>query len=95
MKLQIAGFNRGYDHVIVRPGSKEGTCSHWYIGADGNDQRLLAVDAINDALAYMTGRRLLESVDKSNDDTAGRNLNARELENLSNPDFDLKTLLTA
>ena len=53
--LQIAGLNMGYDTVVVRPG--EGAArSHWYYAGD----RLLAVDAMNDARAYMVGKRLLE-----------------------------------
>ncbi|MEC3862433.1 FAD-dependent oxidoreductase [Mesobacterium sp. TK19101] len=56
-KLQIAGLNTGYDRVIVRPGDKPGSQSHWYFrGPD-----LLAVDAMNDPRAYMTGKRLIEA----------------------------------
>ena len=88
IKLQIAGYNRGYDHVVVRPGAKPGACSHWYFARAGEaadyDHKLLAVDAINDAAAYMTGRRLLE---------AGKNLNAEDYGRLGDPEFDLKSLL--
>lgn len=83
-KLQIAGFNRGYDHVVVRPGAKQSACSHWYFAGSDTEQKLLAVDAINDAAAYMTGRRLLE---------AGKNLNADDYSRLGDPEFDLKSLL--
>ncbi|MEM9900411.1 MAG: FAD-dependent oxidoreductase [Pseudomonadota bacterium] len=52
LKLQIAGLNTGYDHVVTRPGT-----SHWYYrGAE-----LLAVDAMNDPRAYMVGKRLIEA----------------------------------
>ncbi|MEM1432391.1 MAG: FAD-dependent oxidoreductase, partial [Pseudomonadota bacterium] len=51
LKLQIAGLNTGYDHVVVRPGT-----SHWYYRGDD----LLAVDAMNDPRAYMVGKRLIE-----------------------------------
>jgi 3-phenylpropionate/trans-cinnamate dioxygenase ferredoxin reductase component len=54
--LQIAGLNMGYDDIVVRPGT-EGSRSHWYYAGD----RLLAVDAMNDARAYMVGKRLLEA----------------------------------
>ncbi|MGB8622261.1 MAG: FAD-dependent oxidoreductase [Paracoccaceae bacterium] len=57
VKLQIAGLNAGYDRVMVRPGEKGRTCSHWYYAGD----TLLAVDAMNDPRAYMVGKRLLEA----------------------------------
>lgn len=56
VKLQIAGLNAGYDRVLERTG-EEGSQSIWYYRGD----RLLAVDAINDARAYMVGKRILES----------------------------------
>jgi len=75
VKLQIAGLNTGYDTVFVR---KNGTArSVWYYkGAD-----LLAVDAMNDARAYMIGKRLIE---------AGRSPEGRLVEDSAT---DLKTLL--
>jgi 3-phenylpropionate/trans-cinnamate dioxygenase ferredoxin reductase subunit len=57
VKLQIAGFNLGYDETLLRPGSREGAHSIWYF----KDGVLIAVDAINDAKAYVTGKKLLES----------------------------------
>jgi 3-phenylpropionate/trans-cinnamate dioxygenase ferredoxin reductase component len=56
VKLQIAGLNTGYDHVVVRDGGSEGSASHWYYAGD----TLLAVDAMNDSRAYMVGKRLIE-----------------------------------
>jgi Uncharacterized NAD(FAD)-dependent dehydrogenases len=57
VKLQIAGLNTGFDNVVVRPGDKPGTQSHWYFkGAE-----LLAVDAMNDPRAYMQGKRWIEA----------------------------------
>lgn len=55
MKLQIAGFNRGYDRVVVRPGRRQGSVSHFYFAGD----RFLAVDCLNDAATYATGRKML------------------------------------
>ncbi|WP_068116257.1 NAD(P)/FAD-dependent oxidoreductase [Tropicimonas marinistellae] len=55
-KLQIAGLNTGYDRIVVRPGESAGSVSHWYYAGD----RLLAVDAMNDARAYMVGKRLID-----------------------------------
>lgn len=54
VKLQIAGLNTGHDRVVVR---HEGGTSFWYFAGD----RLLAVDAANDARAYMVGKRLIEA----------------------------------
>ncbi len=55
VKLQIAGLNTGYDHVVVRG---EGvSISHWYYRGNA----LLAVDAMNDPRAYMVGKRLIEA----------------------------------
>ena len=56
VKLQIAGLNRGYDQVVVRPGDKEGAVSHFYFKGG----EFIAVDAINDPRTYMIGKRLLE-----------------------------------
>jgi 3-phenylpropionate/trans-cinnamate dioxygenase ferredoxin reductase subunit len=55
-KLQIAGLNTGYDHIVTR-GPDGAAVSFWYFRGD----RLLAVDAMNDPRAYMVGKRLLET----------------------------------
>ena len=54
-KLQIAGLNTGYDHIVTR-GPEGEAVSYWYFKGD----QLLAVDAMNDPRAYMVGKRLLE-----------------------------------
>jgi 3-phenylpropionate/trans-cinnamate dioxygenase ferredoxin reductase subunit len=53
LKLQIAGVMDGHDHVEVKgdPGVAHFSLEYRRAG------RLIAVDAINDARAYMTGRR--------------------------------------
>jgi 3-phenylpropionate/trans-cinnamate dioxygenase ferredoxin reductase subunit len=56
VKLQIAGLASSYDTVIRRPGRREGAMSHWYFRGD----ELIAVDAMNDAPAFMTARKLIE-----------------------------------
>ncbi len=56
VKLQIAGLNTGYDHVVTRKGEGPGV-SFWYYQGD----TLLAVDAMNDPRAYMIGKRLIEA----------------------------------
>lgn len=78
MKLQIAGLNTGYDNIVTRPGAN-GSVSFWYYQGDS----LLAVDAMNDARAYMLGKRLIEA-GKSPDKQA-----------IADPDTDLKSLLRA
>ncbi|MET3854100.1 FAD-dependent oxidoreductase [Rhizobium sp. OAE497] len=57
VKLQIAGFNLGYDQTLLRPGAREGAHSIWYF----RNGQLIAVDAINDAKAYVTGKKMLET----------------------------------
>ncbi len=54
-KLQIAGLNTGYDHIVTR-GPVGDAVSFWYYRKD----QLLAIDAMNDPRAYMVGKRLLE-----------------------------------
>ncbi|MFN7102361.1 MAG: NAD(P)/FAD-dependent oxidoreductase [Pseudorhizobium sp.] len=77
VKLQIAGFNLGYDETLVRPGMREGSISIWYF----REGRFLAVDAINDAKAYVTGKKLLDSG------------NEPDRRILADPSADLKQLL--
>lgn len=77
VKLQIAGLNTGYDHVVTREGGKPGARSFWYYAGD----TLLAVDAMNDPRAYMIGKRLIE---------AGKSPDAAVV---ADPETDLKSLL--
>jgi 3-phenylpropionate/trans-cinnamate dioxygenase ferredoxin reductase subunit len=55
-KLQIAGLGTGYDRVVTRPGDGQHGGSVWYF----RGAQLIAVDALNDARAYMIGKRLIE-----------------------------------
>ena len=57
VKLQIAGLNRGYTDTVVRAGARPGSQSVWYYRGD----QLIAVDAMNDALAYSIGKKVLEA----------------------------------
>ena len=57
VKLQIAGLNQGYDRTVVREGRREGSQSVWYYAHDA----LLAVDAMNDAPAFMAARKIIEA----------------------------------
>lgn len=77
VKLQIAGLNTGYDNVVERAGATPSAVSFWYYCGD----KLLAVDAMNDARAYMVAKRLIE---------AGK---SPEKPLVANPGTDLKMLL--
>ncbi|WP_282603953.1 FAD/NAD(P)-binding oxidoreductase [Paracoccus sp. PARArs4] len=56
-KLQIAGIGAGHDRIVTRAGQGDHAGSVWYF----RDGRLIAVDALNDARAYMIGKRLIEA----------------------------------
>ncbi|MDB6176822.1 FAD-dependent oxidoreductase [Paracoccus sp. Z330] len=75
-KLQIAGLGTGYDHIVSRKGDGTHGGSVWYFRMG----RLIAVDALNDARAYMIGKRLIE---------AGKSPQPDEIANAAN----LKVLL--
>ena len=79
VKLQIAGLNRGYDAVVVRPGPNQSSTAHFYY----QSETLLAVDAMNDPVAYNVVKRLL---------AAGRNL---AMSAAADPTADLKAILAA
>ena len=55
IKLQIAGLGKGYNEIVTRQGDTG--VSFWYY----NDDKLLAVDAMNDPRGYMIGKRLIEA----------------------------------
>ncbi len=55
-KLQIAGLAAGADRFISRPG-EGGGLSVWAFAGD----RLLSVEALNDARAYMVGKRMIDA----------------------------------
>jgi 3-phenylpropionate/trans-cinnamate dioxygenase ferredoxin reductase subunit len=76
VKLQIAGLNAGWERTVTRTGPRPGSQSVWYYAGD----RLLAVDAMNDPRAYMTGKRWIE---------AGV---TPDPEGVADPEADLKTL---
>ncbi|SET43671.1 NAD(P)/FAD-dependent oxidoreductase [Paracoccus homiensis] len=74
-KLQIAGLGTGYDRIVTRSGDGAHGGSVWYYAGG----RLIAVDALNDARAYMIGKRLIEA-GKSPDPQAVREAaNLKEL----------------
>ena len=77
VKLQIAGLGAGATDIVVRPGERPGTQSHWYYRAG----ELIAVDAMSDPRAYMVGKRLIET---------GRSPDPKAI---ADPATDLKPLL--
>ena len=79
VKLQIAGLNAGYTDCVIRPGKRPESASVWYFRGD----TLVAVDAMNDALAYGIGKKLLD---------AGR---ATSKAAVADPATDTKALLSA
>ncbi len=54
VKLQIAGLSFGYDQIVERTDLL--SSSTWYFQRN----KLIAVDAINDAKAFMVGKKLIE-----------------------------------
>lgn len=64
-KLQIAGIGTGHDRIVTRPGATAHSGSVWYY----RQGRLIAVDALNDARAYMIGKRLIEAGRSTDPDT--------------------------
>ena len=75
VKLQIAGLNSGYTDVVERISGDR--LSYWYY-KDGN---LISVDAINDPISYMVGKKLIEK----NQTPSPRDVEAES--------FNLKSLL--
>ncbi|GAF02455.1 NAD(P)/FAD-dependent oxidoreductase [Saccharicrinis fermentans] len=65
VKLQIVGLSEGYDNLVVRhEDGKENAFSVWYF----HKEQLLAVDAVNNAKAYMIGAKFIRQkigVDKN------------------------------
>jgi 3-phenylpropionate/trans-cinnamate dioxygenase ferredoxin reductase subunit len=56
VKLQIAGISTHYDQCVIRGCPEPGRAfSAWYL----RQRRLIAVDAINDARAYVIGSKLI------------------------------------
>ena len=53
-KLQMAGHNLGYDEIVSRQTEKGS--SFWYF----KGKKLISVDALNDPVSYMIGKRLIE-----------------------------------
>ncbi|WP_010523053.1 NAD(P)/FAD-dependent oxidoreductase [Aquimarina agarivorans] len=77
VKLQMVGLSTGYNKVLVRKEIGETTkFSIWYF----KDQELLAVDAVNNAKAYVLGTKFI------------KNRNLIDQEKLVNPNAEFKAL---
>ncbi len=65
IKLQMVGLSEGYNNILIREEESEGVkFSIWYF----KDDTLLAVDAINNAKAYVLGTKFIKGnnkIDKS------------------------------
>lgn len=58
VKLQMVGLSTGYDQVIIRhENTTEQKFSTWYFAGD----ELLAVDAVNNAKAYVMGTKIIKA----------------------------------
>lgn len=55
IKLQIAGFNKGYDRVILRGDPATNQFVAWYMQAD----KILAADCINSSKEFMQAKKLI------------------------------------
>lgn len=56
IKLQMVGLSQGYNKTLVREEPEENKFSVWYF----KDDELLAVDAINNAKAYVVGTKFIK-----------------------------------
>jgi 3-phenylpropionate/trans-cinnamate dioxygenase ferredoxin reductase subunit len=57
IKLQIVGLSQGYTKAIVRKEKESQAFSVWYF----RESELLAVDAVNNARAYLLGGKIIQS----------------------------------
>lgn len=65
VKLQIVGLSKGFSEVLIRREvGKEDTFSHWYF----KEEDLLAVDAVNNAKAYVIGTKFIKDQNKIDKD---------------------------
>lgn len=55
VKLQIAGFNKGYDKVVIRGNPHDNQFVGWYL----KDGKLLAADCINAGKDFMLAKKLI------------------------------------
>lgn len=76
IKLQIAGFNKGYDHVVLRGEPSAHQFVAWYLKGD----KILAADCINSPKEFMLAKKLI-----------GQQVSAAP-DQLADVDFDLNTL---
>jgi len=60
LKLQIAGLSQGCDHAVVRGYQQESRFSVCHF----KNQKLMAVECVNDQKTFMLGKRLIEASSK-------------------------------
>ncbi|RLU00920.1 NAD(P)/FAD-dependent oxidoreductase [Ketobacter sp.] len=67
IKLQIAGFNKGYDRVVLRGNPDDNQFVAWYLQGD----KILAADCINSPKEFMQAKKILaQQLSISADDLA-------------------------
>ena len=76
VKLQIEGFNKGYDQAILRQGAKPNSQSVWYF----KDNKFIAVDAMSDPVSFVLGKKWLATG------------HSPDAEKISDSSLDLKTI---
>ena len=76
VKLQTVGLMQGFDSLIIRGEPKNKSFSVWYF----KEEKLLAVDALNDAPSFMVAKKLLSTEPQITPEQA------------KDTDFNLKTL---
>ncbi|EWH08636.1 MS127, putative ferredoxin reductase [Catenovulum agarivorans DS-2] len=57
VKLQMVGLSQGYNEILIRKEAEEHKFSVWYF----KDDELLAVDAVNNAKAYVVATKFIKS----------------------------------
>ena len=77
VKLQIAGLSQGYDELIIRG---DWTASKNFAAFYLKDGRVIAVDAVNKALEFMMGKRLIiDKIVVNKEKLADATVNIKEL----------------
>jgi 3-phenylpropionate/trans-cinnamate dioxygenase ferredoxin reductase subunit len=79
VKLQIAGFNKGYDRVVLRGNPDNNQFVAWYLKGD----EILAADCINSSKEFMIAKKIIAQKIPLNDEL------------LADPGNDLKALAEA
>ena len=77
IKLQISGFNKGYDKVVLRGEPSSNSFVAWYLAGD----KILAADCVNSSKEFMQAKKII-----------AQGLNITEAQ-LADPEVDLLELI--